>query len=120
MQGGVHYDLPYYMSEQGEIQSLIINHVRKCNCSGQTHLKEIEIKVPESVTCICDQFFSDCTSVIRVTFVNGARLRRICSEAFKMCENLQCIEIPESVEEIGNRKSVLLWLLFTSLPRFWQ
>ena len=53
----------------------------------------------EEVPASC---FRGCSSVLRVTFGSGSVLRRIGKEAFSGCKELREIEIPGSVEVVGN------------------
>ena len=43
------------------------------------------------------------SSISRIGFASGCDLRRIGSRAFEGCRNLNAIEIPASVEEIGDK-----------------
>ena len=86
-------------------------------CTGLT-----SVAIPSGVTNFADKVFSGCTGVTsvtvpgdiplstlfpdsyktitRVTIADGAT--RICSEAFKNCENLETVTIPNSVTKIGH------------------
>ena len=88
-----------------------------CECTGLT-----SVAIPFGVTNFTDTVFSGCTGVTsvtvpgdvplstlfpdsyktitRVTIADGAT--RICSEAFKNCENLETVTIPNSVTKIGH------------------
>ena len=57
--------------------------------------------IPNSVTKIGDEAFSDCKSLQSITIPNS--VTSIGDEAFRNCESLQSITIPNSVTSIGNR-----------------
>ena len=68
-----------------------------------------EINVPASVTDIDDSAFENCRSMKTLTFGNGSamktaeesQLQRIGNWSFYNCHELQNLEIPEGVTEIG-------------------
>ena len=51
------------------------------------------------VTGISDYAFTDCDSLVSVTF--GPELKRIGEGVFKSCDNLEKVVIPSSVKELG-------------------
>ncbi len=59
------------------------------------------ITVPAAVTTIGKDAFSDCTSLVSVTFAQNSRLSSIGENAFSGCSALAKIEIPASVVSIG-------------------
>ena len=64
-----------------------------------------EIEIPASVEEIGEFSFSagfSSSSLSRVTFGSGSVLKRIGKEAFFRCNELREIEIPASVEVVGN------------------
>ena len=66
--------------------------------SGRTCLQSVTI--PNSVTIIGDEAFSECYSLESITIPNS--VRNIGDYAFSLCESLQSITIPNSVRNIGN------------------
>ena len=64
----------------------------------KTALKEV--KIPDSVTEICDYAFIECISLRKVQFSNN--LTVIGDSAFCKCKSLQKIHIPENVRKIEN------------------
>ena len=56
--------------------------------------------IPASCESLPDSYFAG-SRIVRVTFASGSVLRRIGKEAFRGCRKLREIEIPASVEEIG-------------------
>ena len=65
---------------------------------GENKVKEIII--PEGITKIADNGFSDLTNLEKVVIPSS--VAEIGNDAFYMCENLMNVEIPSSVTEIGN------------------
>ena len=59
-----------------------------------------EIIIPEGITSIEDQAFSNCTNLKTVTIPEG--ITSIKYEAFSNCTNLKTVTIPKTVEKIGN------------------
>ena len=56
--------------------------------------------IPASCESLPDSCFAG-SRIVRVTFASGSVLKRIGKEAFRGCGQLREIEIPASVEEIG-------------------
>ncbi len=61
------------------------------------------IEIPASVTSICEDAFFECNNLIAVTFGENSQLQSIGYGAFYSCESLEAIEIPASVTSIGER-----------------
>ena len=83
----------------------VLKRIWKEAFSGCKELREIEI--PASVEeigegCFKCEGFGGSSSLSRVTFGSGSVLRRIGKEAFFGCKELREIEIPASVEVVGN------------------
>jgi hypothetical protein len=61
-----------------------------------------EIEIPECIEEIGSHCFVDCSLLSSVRFARGSAVKRIGKNAFSGCKNLLEIEIPASVEEIGD------------------
>ena len=68
---------------------------------GEFRKALMSLFIPSCCTALPEQFVSVCSSLSRVTFASGSVLKRIDKEAFSGCSQLREIEIPASVEEIG-------------------
>lgn len=79
--------------------------------------------IPAEVEVIEKQCFRPADNVVpsgylsSITFENGSHLKRIASSAFSGCENLKEIEIPESVEEIGQNCFAPVFNLSSNISR---
>lgn len=61
-----------------------------------------EINIPINVDTITDFDFEGCSSLKKISLINGT-LKRIGSEAFKNCTSLESLIIPSSVTGLGNQ-----------------
>lgn len=60
---------------------------------------DAEVVIPNSVTCIGNEAFKECNSIMSVTIPEG--VTSIEDSAFFFCHNLEKIKIPNSVQNIG-------------------
>ena len=61
-------------------------------------IKEIEIEIPETVTCVDVYAFTDCVSMKRLKLSGG--MISIMECAFSNCSSLKVIDIPEGVSDV--------------------
>jgi hypothetical protein len=61
------------------------------------------VSIPSSVVALADDCFSQCTSVLAVSFESGSQLLSIGDSAFESCSRLSSICIPSSVEKLGQK-----------------
>ena len=67
------------------------------DCNGSTIFS---VEIPASVETIEQSAFSDCDSLVKLTFEAGSKLKIIGSGAFYSNGKLEGVEIPASVESI--------------------
>ena len=65
---------------------------------GQYHKDITEVKIPNSVTTICESAFENCTSLATVNIPNS--VRTIGFAAFRHCESLTTVNIPNSISTL--------------------
>lgn len=65
----------------------------------------VAVILPDSVTAICDDAFSSCTTLTGITLPGG--LTTIGNEAFYNCKSLPAITIPDSVANFGRNPFLL-------------
>ena len=95
--------LPTKVFRQSDIENIILpNNLSEIKESAFYNSKLLSIRIPASVETIERYAFGGCTSLATVTFEKESKLATIGSEAFKQCFDLRSIEIPASVETIGN------------------
>ena len=90
----------------GNSSSLKRIGVRAFSGSGGDECRFKKIRIPSSVEEICDKCFYSCTHLSRITFAEPSSLKRIGVSAFSgywKPSRLSCINIPDSVEELGEK-----------------
>ncbi len=85
-------DNDFVLYEESEASTLLIRY------NGDA----LDIEVPAKVTSIRSYAFYYCKNLTSITFQEGSKLTSIDSYAFYDCRNLTSIEIPASVESIGD------------------
>ena len=107
-------DNPLYYAEHLYLSSDIENEITEITAEDFNGCKKISdfafagmnnltsIIIPNSVTSIGCNAFSECGNLTSVMFEENSQLTSIDSEAFRSCENLKNITIPNSVTKIGS------------------
>ena len=75
------------------------------------------VLIPASCKSLPDSCFSGCKDLTRVTFARGSTLVTIGKKAFTGCTSLKDIEIPATVEEIGDGCFEASWREIVPLSR---
>ncbi len=60
------------------------------------------ITIGNSLTSIGNNSFEYCSSVKTLTFNSNSKMKTIAQSAFRYCSNLQSVNLPDSVEELGS------------------
>ena len=74
--------------------------VTKIDAAGFEGTAITEVVIPASVTCVETYAFHNCTKLVEVKFIDGAKSCEIGMGAFKDCSKLERFTLPSSLTEI--------------------
>ncbi len=93
--GYAFYGTPWLKAQQEKNPLVIVNGILIDGTAASGN-----VVIPNSVTCIGESAFFDCTSLASITIPNS--VTRIGNDAFCYCTSLTSITIPNSVTSIGH------------------
>lgn len=77
----------------------------------------LKVAIPNTVDAIWDHAFEFCKNLETVTFEPNSNLTYIASSAFKKCDKLQEIYLPDSVEALGDECFARTRIRLLKLPK---